>query len=131
MITEIKWNNHPVLGNLKLNLTKSDGTPYKTIVIAGENGTGKTTILETLSDFLNLNSIEAFEYIKYEINGEIYKIIPNNTNPQFGFHKRIKESDGSEITITSNKHNRRDSIDADEFDVVHIVRLVLVLLLNL
>ena len=32
MITEIKWNNHPVLGNLKLNLTKSDGTPYKTIV---------------------------------------------------------------------------------------------------
>ena len=104
---------------MKLNLTKSDGTPYKTIVIAGENGTGKTTILETLSDFLNLNSIEAFEYIKYEINGEIYKIIPNNINPQLGFHKRIKESDGSEITITSNKHNRRDSIDADEFDIRH------------
>ena len=100
-------------------------------IFVGENDSGKTTILETLSDFLNLNSIEAFEYIKYEINGEIYKIIPNNTNPQFGFHKRIKESDGSEITITSNKHNRRDSIDADEFDVVHIVRLVLVLLLNL
>ena len=32
MITEIKWNNHPVLGNLVLKLTKSDGTPYKTIV---------------------------------------------------------------------------------------------------
>ena len=119
MITEIKWNNHPVLGNLVLKLTKSDGTPYKTIVIAGENGTGKTTILETLSDFLNLNSIEVFEYIKYEINGEIYKIVPNSINPQFGFHKRTKESDGSEITITSSKHTDRASIDADELDIRH------------
>ena len=54
MITKVKWNNHEILGNLELNFTKDDGSPYSTIVLAGENGTGKTTILETLSTFLNL-----------------------------------------------------------------------------
>ena len=52
MITKIKWNNHEILGNLELDFTKADGSPYSTIILAGENGTGKTTILETLSTFL-------------------------------------------------------------------------------
>lgn len=119
MITEIKWHNHPVLGNLELKLTKPDGTPYNTIVVAGENGTGKTTILETLSEFLNLGSIEPFEYINYEINGERYKIIPGDRNSQLGFHIRTKESDNSKITVHSNKHNNRNAIDNDEFDIRH------------
>ena len=54
MITKLKWKDHPILGNLELNFTNSSGKPYNTIVLAGENGTGKTTILETLSTFLNL-----------------------------------------------------------------------------
>ena len=41
MIKKIKWNNHPIIGNLELDFTKPDGTPYNTIVIAGENGSGK------------------------------------------------------------------------------------------
>ena len=67
MITKIKWNNHEILGNLELDFTKADGSPYSTIILAGENGTGKTTILETLSTFLNLGSIEPFEFIEYNI----------------------------------------------------------------
>ena len=51
MLTRIKWKNHNVLGNLELDLTKEDGTPYNTIVFAGENGVGKTTILDTLAYF--------------------------------------------------------------------------------
>ena len=39
MITKVKWNNHEILGNLELNFTKNDGSPYSTIVLAGENGT--------------------------------------------------------------------------------------------
>ena len=53
MITEVKWGNHVVLGDLELNFTKADATPYNTIVLAGENGTGKTSILGTLANFLN------------------------------------------------------------------------------
>lgn len=76
MITKIKWNNHEILGNLELDFTKADGSPYSTIILAGENGTGKTTILETLSTFLNLGSIEPFEFIEYNIENNLYTIIP-------------------------------------------------------
>ena len=48
MLTSVEWNNDPVLGNLKLNLTKANGTPYSTIVIAGENGTGKSTLSKVI-----------------------------------------------------------------------------------
>lgn len=89
MIRKIKWNNHDVLGNLELDFTKPDGSIYNTIVLAGENGTGKTTILETLSTFLNLGSIEAFEYISYMADGMPYTITPKpDDNPQLGFHTR-------------------------------------------
>ena len=53
MIKKIKWHNHAILGNLELDFTKPDGTIYDTIVLAGENGTGKTTVLETLSNYLS------------------------------------------------------------------------------
>ena len=92
MIKSIKWNNHAVLGNLELDFKKPDGTAYNTIILAGENGAGKTTILETLSTFLNLGSIECFEHIKYDANGENFTITPNDVNPRLGFHKRKKES---------------------------------------
>jgi len=58
MITNIQWDNDLILGDLNLNFTKDDGTPYKTIVLAGENGTGKTRILQTIATFLNLGTIE-------------------------------------------------------------------------
>lgn len=65
MIKKVKWNNYNILGNLTLDFTKanrspdgsSDESPYNTIILAGENGTGKTTILDTLSIFLNGGSI--------------------------------------------------------------------------
>lgn len=96
MIKKIKWHNHAILGNLELDFTKPDGTIYDTIVLAGENGTGKTTVLETLSTFLNLGSIEPFEYINYIADGIPYTIAPNpDDNPQLGFHFRKNEIDGT------------------------------------
>lgn len=44
MIRKIKWNDHAIWGNLELDFTKPDGSVYNTIVLAGENGTGKTTM---------------------------------------------------------------------------------------
>lgn len=93
MITKIKWNNHEILGNLELDFTKADGSPYSTIILAGENGTGKTTILETLSTFLNLGSIEPFEFIEYNIENNLYTIIPlSEDNKQLGFLKEFEKS---------------------------------------
>ena len=120
MITKVKWNNHEILGNLELNFTKNDGSPYSTIVLAGENGTGKTTILETLSTFLNLGSIEPFEFIEYKIENDLYTITPlSENNKRFGFHKRTCDTDGSTNDILSNRNNNMDSINNDIFDIRH------------
>ena len=88
MITAIKWNNHSILGNLELNFTKKDGTAYETIIFAGENGSGKTAILETISTFLNLETIEPFKYIKYSINNTEYEIQPLKPHENLGLHIR-------------------------------------------
>lgn len=120
MIRKIKWNNHDILGNLELDFTKPDGSIYNTIVLAGENGTGKTTILETLSTFLNLGSIEAFEYIKYVVDGVPYTISQRaNVNPELGFHVRKNESDGTTQTIRTNRNNSLQLIDSDLSDLRH------------
>ncbi len=118
MIRKIKWNNHEVLGNLELDFSKSDGSIYNTIVLAGENGTGKTTILETLSTFLNLGSIEAFEYINYMIGDISYTITPARDS-QMGFHLRKNESDGTSQAIRTNRNNNRQLIDSDQADLRH------------
>jgi len=83
MIKTIKWNNHEILGNLELDFTKQDGTAYNTIVLAGENGAGKTTILETITAFLNLGSIACFDRISYDENGETYLRKPRKFRFQY------------------------------------------------
>lgn len=118
MLTSVEWSNDPILGNLKLNLTKENGTPYSTIVIAGENGTGKTRILQTLSTFLNLGSIIPFKEITYDINGESYSITPYHDNPHLGFHNRTKTSDGSVISVIAGKSNIQ-KIKEDSLDIRH------------
>ena len=118
MIKEIKWNNHPILGNLVLNFCKPNGGIYNTIVLAGENGTGKTSILETMSTFLNLGSIEPFEYIKYEINGVDYTIKPYQY-PELGFHQRMNENTGTITNISNSKNNNRNKISSDLEDLRH------------
>lgn len=120
MITRIKWKNHNVLGNLELDFTNHLGKPYNTIVLAGENGTGKTTILETLSTFLNLGSIEPFEYIEYIINDELYHVYAQTEqDAKFGFHHRKNLNDNSELHITSNKNNNFNRIANDLKDIRH------------
>ena len=90
MIKKIKWNNHAILGSLELDFTKADGSVYNTIILAGENGTGKTTVLETLANFLDGKSFEPFEYIEYTIPIGEYQIKQTNNAQQAssGYHLR-------------------------------------------
>ncbi len=53
-LRKVKWNKHPILGDLSLDFVNHDtGEPYNSILLAGENGTGKSTILEAISSFLS------------------------------------------------------------------------------
>ena len=68
-IRKVKWVNHPVLGNLELDFVNPlTNHPFLTIVFVGENGSGKTTILETLNTFLCIGSFKPFDMIEFEVS---------------------------------------------------------------
>ena len=117
MIYKVKWNQFKMIQNLELDFKKADGTIYNTIVIAGENGTGKTTILETLATFLNLQSIKPFEYLEYSVSGHNYRIEQNSNYSDLGFHKRIDLSNGNQEEIRSGLNNREELIKNDPKDI--------------
>lgn len=124
MIKRIKWKDHPILGNLELDFTKNGGNKiYNTIVLIGENGTGKTTILDTLSTFLNLKSFEFFDYIEYKIEDNEFKIYYDDSMKDYikhGFHLRQKiGSDESPKRVNSGSGSNLNSIDSDLDDIRH------------
>lgn len=49
-ITKIQFVDHTVFGNLEIDFRKKDGTIADTIIFAGENGTGKTTLLDEIAN---------------------------------------------------------------------------------
>lgn len=119
MLKKIKWNNHYSLGNLELDFKKDDGSAYNTIVLAGENGTGKTTILETLSGFLNGYSMQPFEYIEYGAAGIDYHIIPHDTNGKIGFHKRAIVGTEEYENVYTGRNNNEEVMRNDVKDIRH------------
>ena len=47
-IKKIRFQNHPILKNLELDFCDINGKAVDTVIIAGENGTGKSTILDAI-----------------------------------------------------------------------------------
>jgi len=47
-LKKIKFNNHEILNDLEVDFCDSNGIPLNTVVIIGNNGTGKTTLLKSL-----------------------------------------------------------------------------------
>lgn len=121
-IRKIRYDNHPVLGNLELDLVnQTTGQPYDTIILAGENGSGKTTILSSLNTFLCLGSFWHFDSIEYEVNGQCYVAKPseNEGDTRLGFYIRHDLQTNETIQIRSNLNNNRTRIDEDLFDIRH------------
>jgi len=51
-IQKISLRKHFFFGNVDIDLTGANGKPFDTVVFAGNNGCGKTTLLETLLSLL-------------------------------------------------------------------------------
>ena len=118
-IKKVKWNNHPILGNLELDfVNQSTGVPFDTILFAGENGTGKTTILESISTFLNRGSFEYFESIEYIVNRRLYTATPLPDRNIQDFYIMTDDT-GTQIEMRSNKNNSPESIDNNPLDIRH------------
>lgn len=119
LIRKVKWKNHPVLGDLLLDLSTPSGSTYKTIVLAGENGTGKSSVLEHLSAFLNLGPFTSFEYVEYAIDADIFKAVPPNdgtTHPNFF---DVQTAQGEILRIRSDKNNGPQEIESNKRDLRH------------
>ncbi|PEP31649.1 hypothetical protein CN575_21375 [Bacillus wiedmannii] len=52
-IKSLKFFDHEIYKDLEFNFCDSNGKPYETIILAGENGTGKSTFLNIIYDFIN------------------------------------------------------------------------------
>lgn len=60
-IRKIQFIDHPILKNTELNFVGADGKAVDTVIFAGENGCGKSTIINEL-----YNSILG-QYVSSEI----------------------------------------------------------------
>ena len=70
-IRKITFHNHPILGNLFLDFCSQEGKSVDTVILAGENGTGKSTILNAI--YTLVSRVADFEAdVEYETNDSIF-----------------------------------------------------------
>lgn len=83
-IKSIELENNEILGDLFLDFTDENGQTFDTVILAGENGTGKSTIFNMIYEFSNYNIInkESNEIRKFkvELNDEEIRFLNNNEN---------------------------------------------------
>lgn len=75
-LRRIKFKEHPVLGNIELDFCDKNNKAVDTVIIAGENGTGKTIILNCFYDMCQSNGygVDCLEEVELEQDGKIYFI---------------------------------------------------------
>lgn len=116
-IRKVKWHNHPVLGNLELDFTNPAGTVYDNIVLIGENGSGKTSAMESIGSFLNIGSFDEFEYLEFEANGGMYRVLPRERDQVNSTFFRLENMANGEIKkINTDRNNSSSRIASDPED---------------
>lgn len=66
-IAKIEFENHPIFKSSCFDFTKPNGEIYNNILIAGENGAGKTTFLEIFTQFRNIFTVAWYDDIKSQM----------------------------------------------------------------
>ena len=116
-IARVKYKSHPILGDLELDFTNpNNGSIYQNVIIVGENGTGKSTILSSISNFLNEGSFSYFDYLIYDTGAVQYKAEQIPANTISGFHKRTDLSTGATENVRRNGSNDANVMRNDEKD---------------
>ena len=84
---KISFTNHPILGTVSFDfVNQATGQPYQNIILAGENGIGKTVFLDFLSTFLPANRVRNIGVVHIELmlsDEDIQRLI-EKTKGQYG-----------------------------------------------
>ena len=78
MIKDILFNDKR-LGDLFLDFSNEKGEPYSTIVLAGENGCGKTTILELITNIFKNSKMTGIDTISHIVDNHVIHLHNRNT----------------------------------------------------
>ena len=93
-LRKIEFRNHEIFEDLQLSFVKEDNSAFETIIFAGENGVGKSLLLDTLFSLVHLPYA----------NNELKKLLGNGS---YEF-----ELDNNEVMLTFSQY---DFFNKDEF----------------
>ena len=101
-IRKVKFIDHPILKNLELDFCGKDGKAVDTVIIAGENGCGKSSVLNTLYGIASYitqtpvtieiekeQEIFTIEYYYREVHSEKYIYCKDNTGINDFYQNRV------------------------------------------
>ena len=125
-IRKIRFENHPIFGELELDFTDKDGKTINTIIIAGENGVGKSQLLNTIFEFSNLTPSQKElkkekRYFEIQLSdNEIERLKPNEIFSKYlhtDYHNNIffilidyNIKGWNQISINGNKKDGSTSL---------------------
>lgn len=117
-IRKLKFTEHPILGSLELDFTNSNGNTIDTIIIAGENGVGKSALLnEIYNIYNNFSNLEGYGSYNVEVNVEVSQI------DKHLFYLDLPDIDGSridwEITKLMSNYNVFYRNETGQFKINH------------
>lgn len=103
-IRKIKFKNHPILKNLELNFCGLNGKAIDTIIFAGANGTGKSTILNELYNIAS-HKVKIPMEVEFE----------NEDNEIFKFIYFLKKINGHETILSRDSKGKEYVEGSSEF----------------
>ena len=97
-IRKIKFQDHPILKNLELDFCGTDGSAVDTVIFAGENGTGKSTILDSMYQIIT-KAVKFDVDVELEVDGEVRRLTyRREINASGSLLIRVKDNKGLNTT---------------------------------
>lgn len=124
MIGYIQFENETKIGNLELDFCKSGNEAYNTIVLAGENGCGKTAILEAIAGFQRGTYLWKSSFIKkvmyFDDNSTCRTILRDEESKRYDKPDGVTEDEWDamcEFTEQTFYEERFELMDTTPFDI--------------